>query len=36
MGVGPKELPRLFDLAHDMGLGRAELYLEAPVEIITG
>jgi uncharacterized protein (DUF362 family) len=35
-GVGPNELPKLFDLAASMGLGRASLYVEAPVEIVAG
>ena len=35
-GVGPNELPELFDLAEGMGLGRASLYLDAPMEIVTG
>jgi uncharacterized protein (DUF362 family) len=34
-GVGLDELPKLFDLAEGMGLGRAELYVDAPVEIVT-
>ncbi len=35
-GTGPKDLPGLFDLAEGMGLGHADLYLDAPVEIATG
>ncbi len=35
-GVGPNDLPWLFDLAEGMGLGRAALYVDAPVEIVTG
>lgn len=35
-GVQPDELPDLFDLVEGMGLGRAELYVDAPVEIVTG
>jgi len=35
-GVGPSKLPRLFELAEKMGLGRAALYAEAPVEVVTG
>jgi len=35
-GVGPDNLPQLFDLAEGMGLGRAALYTDAPVEIVTG
>jgi uncharacterized protein (DUF362 family) len=34
-GTGPEDLPALFDLAESMGLGRAALYLDAPVEIVT-
>jgi hypothetical protein len=29
------DLPQLFDLAEGMGLGRAALYRDAPVEIVT-
>lgn len=32
-GVGPNELPELFDLAESMGLGRAALYTDAPVVV---
>ena len=35
-GVGPNELPPLFELAEGMGLGRAALYTDAPVEVVTG
>jgi len=35
-GTGPDDLPPLFDLAEGMGLGRAELYTEAPLEIVAG
>lgn len=35
-GVGPNELPPLFELAEGMGLGRAALYADAPMEIVTG
>jgi len=34
-GTGAEDLPRLFDLAEGMGLGRADLYLDAPVEILA-
>jgi uncharacterized protein (DUF362 family) len=34
-GAGPNELPTLFDLVEDMGLGRAALYVDAPVEIVA-
>ena len=34
-GVGPDELPPLFDLVESMGLGRADLYVNAPLEIVT-
>ena len=35
-GTGPNDLPRLFDLAQDMGLGHAALYLDAPLEVAIG
>jgi uncharacterized protein (DUF362 family) len=35
-GVGPNELPPLFELAEGMGLGRAALYTGAPIEVVTG
>ncbi len=35
-GVRPNDLPELFDLAEAMGLGRAELYVDAPVMVVTG
>jgi uncharacterized protein (DUF362 family) len=34
-GTGPNDLPELFDLVEDMGLGRAALYIDAPVEIVA-
>jgi uncharacterized protein (DUF362 family) len=34
-GVGPEDLPPLFGLVEGMGLGRADRYVDAPVEIIT-
>ncbi len=34
-GVGPNDLPELFDLAEGFGLGRADLYTDA-LEIVTG
>jgi uncharacterized protein (DUF362 family) len=35
-GVGLDGLPNSIHLAEDMGLGRAALYTEAPIEIVTG
>jgi uncharacterized protein (DUF362 family) len=35
-GVGLDALPDLFPLVEQMGLGRAELYTTAPLEIVTG
>ena len=34
-GVGPNDLPQLFDLAEAMGLGSAALYTAAPL-VVTG
>jgi uncharacterized protein (DUF362 family) len=34
-GVGPGELPPLFDLVEGMGLGRADLYVNARLEVVT-
>jgi uncharacterized protein (DUF362 family) len=33
-GTGPNELPPLFEMVEGMGLGRASLYTEAPIEIV--
>ena len=35
-GVVPDNLPQLFDLTETMGLGRAALYTDAPLEIVPG
>jgi uncharacterized protein (DUF362 family) len=34
-GTGPQDLPHLFHLVEGMGLGQADLYLDAPLEIVT-
>jgi uncharacterized protein (DUF362 family) len=34
-GVGPSDLPELFDLAEGMGLGRVAAYVNAPVEAVA-
>lgn len=34
-GVGPSDLPPLFGLVEGLGLGRADRYVDAPVEVVT-
>ena len=34
-GVAPDELPPLFDLVESMGIGRADRYVDAPLEVVT-